>query len=276
MFARKGSVLSESIVIAKLGGSLITNKDRALSINLKGLRHVAQAIRKSNLPSGSKKLILVHGGGSFGHYYAKKFGLTTSFSKIDPFAISKTTGAMLELHTKLRNILLEEKVSTETIPPSELLNESRTRLSTMGSRRLNDCFANDLIPISYGNVDLSSKGASILSGDTICEAVAKSLPVERLVFAMDVDGIYADKGLRGSIISRLRNENQFTSKSRKYDVTGGIARKVSLGFRLAKHGVHVFFVNGEKGDRLLNILVGKSDAKATSIDIGKSEVRNWK
>jgi isopentenyl phosphate kinase len=256
--------------VVKLGGSLITNKDKPLAINRAALVKVARSIAKSRLPSKSKKLILIHGGGSFGHYYAKQYGISTSRKRVNPMGISKTTWAMLHLHSQVRRVFFQEGVNVETILPSEIVTESSNAVSESGRSRLNGCFSNGLIPITFGFVQLSKTGASILSGDKICEALARSLRVERVIFAMAVDGVYRDASMDGGIITDLRKRIRFTSKERRYDVTGGINSKVSLGFRLASLGTQVFFVNGRKNDRLLRLIEGEKDVLATRIYPGKA------
>ncbi len=257
------------VTIVKLGGSLVTHKDRARSFDQPALRSIGRQLKKSGLPSPSHKLILVHGGGSFGHYYAKRFGLTTKKGKVTARGIAKTTGAMLELHSRIRNVLDEFGINLESILPSELIERREIALSETGLRRVRNAFSNDLIPISFGYVDVFRKGASIVSGDTICEAIAKSIEVDRQIFAMDVDGIYPTRKIQGPIIRTLRNSTEFLSEERKYDVTGGIASKVSLGFRLREKGTEVFFVNGKEDERLLKLILGHYDVPATTIDRGK-------
>lgn len=257
---------SYNVTVVKLGGSLVTNKDKALSINSRALRSVARQIGKCKLPNRKQKLILIHGGGSFGHYYAKKFGLSAEPKKVPASAISKTTAAMFDLHSRVRKFLARYGVNTETILPSELLDEKKTGLSELGRRRISDSFSNGLIPISFGHVEVGESSASIISGDVICEAITGSFKVNREIFAMDVDGIYPTANLRGKIIERLEDESEFSSKKRRFDVTGGVEGKVSLGFRLARRGVKVYFVSGVKDERLLKLMIGEKDVAATRID----------
>lgn len=54
------------MILLKLGGSLLTNKARAFSIRGAVLAGVASEISAAKEP-----LIVIHGGGSFGHPLAK-------------------------------------------------------------------------------------------------------------------------------------------------------------------------------------------------------------
>lgn len=59
------------MIILKIGGSILTNKDSTQSeVDKESLKRIASEIRAS-LDNSSKELIIVHGAGSFGHPPAK-------------------------------------------------------------------------------------------------------------------------------------------------------------------------------------------------------------
>ncbi len=252
-------------MILKLGGSLITNKDIPLSANENNLGKIAKAIHESGLPAKNRGLILVHGGGSFGHYFAKKFNLSTERDRIKPLGISWTAEAMLKLHVIVVESLLSDGIATETIPPSELVDPKLLTVSERGRRHLESSLANGLIPITFGYVALDGNKAFIVSGDSICKALAESMPVERVLFAMDVDGIYPTFNLKGRIITKLSGFDGVNTKLRLYDVTGGLRSKLDVGLQIHKLGSQVFYVNGTKAIRVANLLAGKPEKLATEI-----------
>ncbi len=67
----------ENLVIVKLGGSLITNKDIPESANIPKMKLLCREISQAISTDKALQLVLIHGGGSFGHFFAKKFGLGT-------------------------------------------------------------------------------------------------------------------------------------------------------------------------------------------------------
>jgi isopentenyl phosphate kinase len=257
--------LPTELIVLKLGGSLITNKDVPLSLKHSALKGVARAIYQSGLPNQKKKLFLVHGGGSFGHYYAQKFHLSTKPTRVGPFGIAQTTAAMFSLHSKVVESLLCNGVKTETILPSELLEKDLLHLSNQGIKHVQNSFGNDLIPISFGHVGLCGANAFIISGDVICKAITKSLGARRVIFAMDVDGVYPNSNLEGKIITRLSQSDTVLTQKRTFDVTGGVGSKVELGFELLDLGAEVFYVNGTKPARLKNLLAGRVEKVVTQI-----------
>ena len=61
----------KSISLLKLGGSLLTDKNQPYSLRKDILRSSVRQIIDAD-----EKLILIHGGGSFGHPIAKTYRLT--------------------------------------------------------------------------------------------------------------------------------------------------------------------------------------------------------
>ena len=121
------------VTLLKLGGSLITHKDVPLSVNWIALKRVANAISDSRLPSKKRHLVLVHGGGSFGHYYAGKFGLSMRPKAVPAISIAKTTESMVELHSAVLRALVSARVAPETILAQELITRN-SNLSAAGKQ----------------------------------------------------------------------------------------------------------------------------------------------
>ncbi len=255
----------KKLTILKIGGSLITLKDRPMTLNRRAVKSVARALRRSGLPNSKENLFVVHGGGSFGHYWAVRHGLSRDPRHVSPLSTSRTSFAMLQLHTKLLSAFMNEGVCTKTYLPSELLKGQNGDLNDRCIDQFQYCFSIGLIPVSFGDARISDKGTSIVSGDTITEAIVKKIGADRVIFAMDVDGIYPSGDLKGEIIRELP-ENMFLDFNiQKYDVTGGVRAKVDCGFRLAKMGADVMFVNGLKEGRLEKLLRRNRNVKATRI-----------
>ncbi|UCH38405.1 MAG: hypothetical protein JSV76_06030, partial [Candidatus Bathyarchaeota archaeon] len=56
-------VQSEKLTLLKLGGSVITNKEKPCTPNHSVIMRLAHEIKRANITP----LVIVHGGGSFGH-----------------------------------------------------------------------------------------------------------------------------------------------------------------------------------------------------------------
>ena len=78
----------------KLGGSVVTIKDKPLTPNRKTIVRLADEIQRANV----KPLIIIHGGGSFGHTVAKEYEIAGGYKNSRQLiGLSKTHQAMLAL-----------------------------------------------------------------------------------------------------------------------------------------------------------------------------------
>jgi isopentenyl phosphate kinase len=248
----------------KLGGSLISFKERALTVNYEGIDNVARQLRKVLLEKSAERLILVHGGGSFGHYFAKRYSLSEVVKVSEPKGISQTSFAMIKLHSVILERLEKHGLPCKTLLAPSIVDSKNRTLTTFGKEKLRDIVESGLIPISFGDVLVSAKGSCIISGDLIIESIARSIPLDRVIFAMDVDGIYTSSD-RQQLISELSDERAVSTSSSRYDVTGGIKAKIETGYTIARMGTSVFYLNGSKQRRLQNLLLGRPNVICTVI-----------
>ncbi|MEM3823367.1 MAG: hypothetical protein QXH87_00360, partial [Candidatus Bathyarchaeia archaeon] len=63
--------------ILKIGGSVITDKSGELAAKMQDINRLAQEIHDANV----KNLVIVYGGGSFGHPVAQKYGINAGFKE---------------------------------------------------------------------------------------------------------------------------------------------------------------------------------------------------
>ena len=254
----------EDLTIIKLGGSLITNKDKMLTPNTENLKAVAREIASSGI-ARSSSVFLIHGGGSYGHNYADKYGVSKVTKKYPAVAISKIAESMMDLHTIVLGHLYKQGLNCKTVLTSEFLTDDCSMVTRTGLRNLDNIYRCELVPLSFGNVFIDRMGSKIVSGDQIALALARTVKTKQVVFAMDVDGIHVTPSLKSPVIDVLDQSTKIDSVSRKYDVTGGIAEKISVGLKLAELGAKVFYVSGWKKNRLERVLVGRSNVLATQI-----------
>jgi len=240
----------KELAIVKLGGSLITYKEKPLTINLEAIDVISNALSKSEIP-----LILVHGGGSFGHYFADKYGLSLKPSRASAEGVSKTKASMLELNLKILSCLDKHGINPYPLPPSNFIE-----LPVKAKRMLFLSLINyGLTPITYGDVLLKSGGFYVLSGDEITRMLSEVLRPIRVIFLSNVDGIFIDLSQPNSLIGDLKTEDltRIQLKSIDMDVTGGMMLKLKEAMRIAKNGIDVMFINGTKPERIFKALKGE-------------------
>lgn len=242
----------KDLTICKLGGSVITFKDKPLTPNIKAITGLAKALFKYD-----GKLVIIHGGGSFGHYMASRFGLGQSPSKASPEAVALTRYSMLELHLAVLRIFLDVGLTVYSVPLPSMMNQR------LPSRQKMEALVNytdmGLIPMTFGDVVVSRTGSYIVSGDQIATSLSKHLRPRRVLFVLDVDGIYQDPK-KTTLIRELKiaeTTNLIFSKG-TIDVTGGIERKIKEASRIANMGIDVSFVSGLVPQRVLAAAQGKN------------------
>lgn len=80
--------------------------------------------------------------------------------------------------------------------------------------------------------------------------IAKVLRPRLSIFVLNVDGLYSDIKKK-KLIYEIKDEQPSFSKPTT-DVTGGMKRKVQEASKISKNGLKVFFVNGNKPERIIN------------------------
>ena len=97
--------MADDLILMKLGGSVITNKkSQTPKCRKKNITRIAETISKSN-----KKIIIVHGAGSYAHPLAKKYKIGNGLDGTDEQleAIAKAKKQMRELNQLLCKSIAE-------------------------------------------------------------------------------------------------------------------------------------------------------------------------
>lgn len=242
---------NSDLIIMKLGGSVITHKEKPLSPNTVCLRDLSRVIASIDKP-----VIIVHGGGSFGHYWSVKYGMHTKPAIYDQKGIAVVHESMIALNEIVVKVLIEEGAKPYSVMPSVFtqgFEPIRARID-----ELKTIAFGGIVPVTFGDVvHISEQNYSILSGDALMTILAKALLPTKVMFLVNVDGLYSDLGSRNIIpeISDQTYKSAAFSKS-ALDVTGGMNRKITEGLKIAAFGIDVELVNGLKPQRVLNALNG--------------------
>jgi isopentenyl phosphate kinase len=263
--------LKDSLVILKLGGSVITDKSKPSTPNLRTIRRLASEVSRANV----SPLILIHGGGSYGHPEAKAHRITGGLKeKKQLMGFSKTHEAMVSLNKLVVENLLNEGVPAFGMTPSSFIITEAGRIHFFEEAPLRQAVETGLIPVLYGDAVLDiNQGFAILSGDQIAAYLAVKMNAKRLIMGVDVDGLFTGdpkKVSSASLIKRvtpaeiqsLRNK---ISKALVTDVTGGMLGKVSELVLPVSQGVQALMVNALKPDNVYKALRGE-DVIGTRIE----------
>ncbi|MFQ5969424.1 MAG: isopentenyl phosphate kinase [Nitrososphaerales archaeon] len=238
------------LALLKVGGSVVTFKDKPLSVNKVAINKISKVLSKVKRP-----LIVVHGGGSFGHYYSVKYDIHTKPARYDPRAVSLVKSSMIQLNDHIVSIMVKNKLNPYTVPPSALIRRAKGVKNNI--RELKQLALSGLIPVTYGDVlHYSNSSYYILSGDALMGIIAKELKPDVALFALSVDGVYRD--LQGEeLVREIIAGKQIKFSQVPADVTGGMCRKMREAFKISRTGIDVLMVNGLKPERILNALRNK-------------------
>lgn len=239
------------IVVVKLGGSVITDKESG-SPTLK--KTMLERI-VDELASTGISLVLVHGGGSFGHTVAKRYKVHLGRQHSAPNAASKVMASMMELNHMVVESMIEKGMAPLSLPPHALIGVAK-RFDEKQVKLISLALHQGFTPVLYGDVVLDSKkGFKIISGDYIAAELAIILHVERLIFATNVDGVYRTLSDPASLYHKIDRHTRFTTRSD--DVTGGIGYKVKQGLRAAKAGIKTIIINATKPGNVRRAVLGE-------------------
>ncbi len=249
------------MIILKLGGSLITDKSKQFEVRSDVLERLAQEIKEGS----PGDLVIVHGGGSFGHPVADKYSLQDGFKNKDQIeGLVLTRKVMGDLSRSVINTFHEHKLPVVAIQPSANITCKAGRIEEIDTGVIKKFLDLGTIPVLFGDVVLDKElGFCILSGDQITTYLAEHFKADRVILAADVDGVF-DKNPKKSDDVKLISEIKSTDvdilnslKTQEGDVTGGIKGKIEELIELSKRGVPSQIINALVPGRLKKALRGE-------------------
>lgn len=242
-----------NVILLKLGGGLLTDKNEPFSKRIDVIKSAVKQIIDAN-----EKIILIHGGGSFGHPLAKKYnvfdGIDNSISN-QILGVAETHHSMIRFNSYLIEQFLERKYPVLSIQTSSIFIKKSDKISLESLDVLETALNLKIMPVLYGDVLFDKKGSfSILSGDDIilklCESL-KSYNIKKVVFAMESDGLYKHDELSDNNCNLLTecysselDDLILADLGQKIDVTGGINNKLTNIKKICKLKIPVQLING--------------------------------
>jgi len=239
--------------VCKLGGSLITEKERAETLDGAALDAAADAIAGCE-----DRLALVHGAGSFGHHYAEKHGVSVNEGTADASAALEIHGSMTTLNRFVLSRLHDRDVPALPVHPLSAGGRDAEATLEMPIPAVRTMLGEGFVPVSHGDVIAhEGRGTTIISGDEVVVRFAEALNADRIGLCSTVDGVYdAD----GAVIDRIDDFDAVADAlggSDATDVTGGMAGKVRTlldldapAYVFGADDLDTFLQGGEPGTRI--------------------------
>jgi isopentenyl phosphate kinase len=255
--------VSTEPVILKLGGSVITDKGAD-----EGVVREADLLRIAREVSEFRgKMIIVHGAGSFGHTYARKYGLDRSF---DPEGAIVTHESVKKLASIVVDSLNSFGVRAVAVHPMGCTVCRKGRIESMNLDSIKLMLKNGFVPVLHGDVVMDLElGACVLSGDQIVPYLAKELGITRLGLGSAEDGVLDKDGkpLPEITPEKFENFKHYIRGSESTDVTGGMLGKVQELLELSKTScITSCIFNAGKADNIHRFLNGESIGTRISPD----------
>jgi len=251
--------LNKKVVVIKLGGSVITKKDKPFSIRKEVIESLVKELKtfKNKL-----SLVIVHGGGSFGHPIAKKYKINEGIKDTGQLiGVAEVRYWMTKLNTIILEEMLKEKLPVFPFHPSSFVMTSSHGIFLLFSDPIKAALERGLIPLTFGDVVLDkNKGVSILSGDDLACKLSIELKAKMLVYGVDVDGVYifntSGEDVPAKTLSLSEINKVHFVKNKRMDVTGGMRHKLEVASEAVKGGIKVIIGNLTVPSNLSNILSG--------------------
>jgi len=253
-------VIQPLMFIVKLGGSVITDKSSDAGVFKQDIMDgLAESMQKSN-----QEIIIVHGAGSYGHVLAKKYHLNNGFTdKNQIMGFSLTLTKVQELNTLVLKSLQKKGIAAVSISPHTTITMKNHLTDSFQSELFFKYLKKGFTPVTFGDVVLDADiGFSICSGDLLIELLVKLFHPEKVIFAIDEDGLYTSnpkKNPDAKFINEISNDelSDLTTKIDDHaDVTKGMEGKLQVIKTIAHDNIDSILLNGNKPDCLYDVLVG--------------------
>ncbi|WGI17310.1 isopentenyl phosphate kinase [Methanonatronarchaeum sp. AMET-Sl] len=242
--------------LLKVGGSVITEKNGYKSIDEKTVNRVTKEIAKS-----PKKLILVHGAGSYGHPIVKEENLIKpkkiterDRSRKALISMEKVRRSVKELNTFFVKSLNEHGAPTLTIHPSSCVISKKGQIKKFELELIYSAIKKEMIPILHGDMVLDTEfGGSVLSGDKIISYIARNskLEIDRIGMATKTPVLNSN----GEKIDKFKQKHKKHLKtSESTDVTGGMKNKVK---ELLDTNIPSYIFDATKPESITKFLEGQ-------------------
>ena len=224
--------MTNEIVLLKLGGSLITDKDKPYTARLDKLAELAQEIKTVLDARPNLSLILGHGSGSFGHVAAKKHGTRNGVKTREQwYGFTEVRFQAAELNRFVVQALLEAGLPAIPFPPSASIISDNRKVIHHNILTIQKALDVNLLPVVQGDVAFDeSLGGTILSTEDVFTFLIEKFNCSRILLAGIEVGVWEDFPARTKLVKQIQlsdyEKMRGISGSASTDVTGGMKAKV--------------------------------------------------
>lgn len=253
------------MIFLKLGGSLITDKDAAVTPRMDVITRTASEIARFLDDEPDARLLVGHGSGSFGHETAARHGTHKGAqTEADWHGFAEVWAAAQQLNRVVVDALRHQGLAALTLSPSASALTEDGRLVELAVQPVKRALAIGLLPVVHGDVAFDRvQGASIISTEEVFRYLAEQLSPLRILLAGAEPGVFADYPHREQLLPQLSSDeldDLTLLAAQGPDVTGGMAGKVRQSIELAERmpGLEIRIFSGQEEGAIYSCLHGQA------------------
>jgi len=262
----------EKLTIIKLGGSLITDKEKPLTANEGVIRRLGKEILEVS-KKYKGKIIIGHGSGSFGHAIAAKYQTQRGLiNKNSLEGVAKVSDTAIALDRIVIKNLLKAGLKVVSFSPGSFAVSKSQKADKFFLGAIEEALNIGIIPLVYGDVVFDkTQSFTIFSTEIVIGILVKGLAkyynIEHIIYIGVTDGVYdSNKKTIGNITpANFGKVRKAIHGSNTTDVTGGMIHKVKESLDLVKkYKTNIYIINGNKKGALKKV-IGKKKIMGSRI-----------
>ena len=238
--------MTNEIVLLKLGGSLITDKDKPYTPRLDKLAELASEIKAGLEANPHLQLILGHGSGSFGHVAAKQHGTRDGVHTREQWhGFAEVRFQAAELNRFVMESLIQAGIPAISFPPSSSMISDNRKVIHHNILAIRKAMGVRLLPVIYGDVAFDEAlGGTILSTEDVFKFLVGQFSPSRILLAGIEAGVWEDFPARTKLVKQIQAADYEAMRSgikgsASTDVTGGMKAKVEEMLALIQTNRHL-------------------------------------
>ncbi len=263
----------------KLGGSLITDKNRPVTPRPLVIQRLAREIAAARRAAPQRQFLISHGSGSYGHVAGKRHHTREGVSDAAGWRGFAETGYIAgQLNRLVLAALLRAGLPVISLPPSALAVCRDGRIVGFHADPVLSALTHGLIPLVFGDVAFDeTRGGTIVSTEEVLAVLARRLAPAHLTLVGIVDGVFDADPMRHPEARRIPHLHvadvdalgTALGGSHGVDVTGGMAGKIEEMAALIRQNpeLRVHLVSGESPGHLLRHLQNPDLPLGTTLSI---------
>lgn len=264
----------KKLILIKLGGSVITDKQKPFTARPHVIKRLAGEIKKAKKVLGDNTLFIIgHGGGSFPHVPASKYQTQKGLiNKNSLKGLTLTADAAIDINRIVIKEMIKIGLTVISFAPLSFFVVGKNKKYKDMLNHILISLKIGIIPVVYGDVIIDeTQGFCIFSAEKTLSILARRLKktykIEKVIECGDTNGVYNSEGktIPEITLNNFPKVKSAITGSDKTDVTGGMIHKVEESLFLVKEtGIPTVLVNGNAKNNLRKVILGKK-VQATTI-----------